>query len=185
MTAPAGYVLAGGQSRRMGRPKAFIEIGGLPMALRVARAMVDAGVQPVHLVGKDPSLASLGLPLVPDGTPDQHPLVGLVRALEHAAGIGRVRALVAPCDLPLLGPEHLVALLRADRPVVARTADRRHPLLAVLETAMLPDLQEALASRLSVRAALAALPGVELPADALLNVNHPHEIPDLPDAPVG
>jgi len=169
----------------MGSDKAFVDVGGRPMALRVARAMVDAGATPVHVVGKDPRLAKLGLPLVPDCDDAQHPLVGLVTALRHAAEQGRERVLTAPCDLPLLGPQHLAALLRADQPVVARTVDRRHPLLAVLGVEQLPALTTALEARVSVRAALAALPGIELPEDALLNVNRPDEIPDVPDAPVG
>ena len=40
----AGAVLCGGRSRRMGRDKALIEIGGVPLAMRVASAVRDAGI---------------------------------------------------------------------------------------------------------------------------------------------
>ena len=65
-----GAVLTGGASRRMGRNKALVEVGGTPMALLVADTLSAAGCEPVVLVGGDPArLAALGLRVVPDGPP--------------------------------------------------------------------------------------------------------------------
>ena len=47
----AGAVLCGGASRRMGTDKAFVEVGGQPMAERVAAALEEAGCAPVVFVG--------------------------------------------------------------------------------------------------------------------------------------
>ena len=47
----AGAILAGGQSSRMGRTKALIEIDGQPMARRVAMSLTAAGVAPVVIYG--------------------------------------------------------------------------------------------------------------------------------------
>ncbi|MBA3282918.1 MAG: NTP transferase domain-containing protein, partial [Acidimicrobiia bacterium] len=38
-----GAVLCGGASRRMGEPKALVEIDGQPLAARVAAALAAAG----------------------------------------------------------------------------------------------------------------------------------------------
>ena len=54
----AGAVLVGGASRRMGRPKALIEVDGSPMVVRVAAALSAGGCAPVRLIG--------GLATLPD-----------------------------------------------------------------------------------------------------------------------
>ena len=79
-----GFVLAGGRSRRMGRDKALLSVAGVPMALRVARALADGGCRPVTLIGRQPALAGLGLPVLAEARPDgaRHPLWGVAAALE-------------------------------------------------------------------------------------------------------
>lgn len=53
MTGPArsaGLLLAAGQGRRMGRPKALIEVDGVPLVLRALDALRDGGVHPLLVV---------------------------------------------------------------------------------------------------------------------------------------
>jgi len=53
MTGPArsaGLLLAAGQGRRMGRPKALIEVDGVPLAIRALDALRDGGVHPLFVV---------------------------------------------------------------------------------------------------------------------------------------
>jgi CTP:molybdopterin cytidylyltransferase MocA len=53
MTGPArsaGLLLAAGQGRRMGRPKALIELDGVPLVLRALGALRDGGVHPLLVV---------------------------------------------------------------------------------------------------------------------------------------
>jgi nicotine blue oxidoreductase len=45
-----GVLLAAGAGRRMGRPKALVEVGGEPLVLRAIRALQDGGCHPVHVV---------------------------------------------------------------------------------------------------------------------------------------
>lgn len=172
-----GYVLAGGRSSRMGVDKAWVVVDGRPMAVRVGRALLDGGALPVHVVGKDPKLANLGLPFVSDDSDRVHPLVGVCAALDHARSLGAARALVAPCDVPLLRGDAVARLLAADQPVVARAGGYRHSLFAVLDVEMRDALWRAVEVDSAARFALASLPGLDLPAEQLLNVNAPQEIP--------
>lgn len=83
----AGAVLAGGASRRMGRDKAAIRIGGRTMAERVHDALVTAGAEPVVLI--DPSI---------DRHPGQGPVGGVITAL-GLPGSGEGLVAVLACDL--------------------------------------------------------------------------------------
>jgi molybdenum cofactor guanylyltransferase len=79
-----GAVLAGGASRRMGRDKAAVEVGGSTMAARVVDALTAVAGQ-VVAVGRDGVLG--GVPGYPDASPDRRgPLAGLVTALGLAGG---------------------------------------------------------------------------------------------------
>lgn len=62
----AGVLLAAGAGRRMGRPKALVELGGEPLVRRGARALLDAGLAPVVVVlGADAATARALLPADP------------------------------------------------------------------------------------------------------------------------
>ncbi|MFP4511803.1 MAG: molybdenum cofactor guanylyltransferase [Acidimicrobiales bacterium] len=96
-------VLAGGTSRRMGRDKAFIELGGLPLVSRCCDAVVEAGAREVIVVGGDrPRLEALGLAVVDDSYPGRGPVGGVVTALE--AGQGPDLVVVLACDLAAPSP---------------------------------------------------------------------------------
>lgn len=162
----------------MGRDKALLCLDGEPMARRLARVLTLAGCAPVALVGRQPALATLGVPVVTEPgaeADDRHPLLGVAAAL-RAAGSGL--ALLCPCDLPGLRPEHVRALIDLGRPCVARAAGRIHPLLAVLR-AEDADRAAALASRgAGAHALTGGLEAVDLPEDALLDANRPEDLPD-------
>jgi len=175
MGMPA-YVLAGGRSARMGQDKAFMQVQGEAMALRVAAALRQGGSGTVHIVGKDPDLARLDLPFVADQSVTQHPLVGVVAALRHARSLGQERALLAPCDLPWLGGRAVALLLGHGTPCVAGDGSNRQPLLCVLDVARATELAQLAAASGSVRAALADLPVVRVSASALRNVNRPADL---------
>ncbi|EPR30676.1 Molybdopterin-guanine dinucleotide biosynthesis protein A [Alkalidesulfovibrio alkalitolerans DSM 16529] len=105
---PCGVVLAGGQSTRLGRDKAFVPYrGGDLLGLAVRRLL--ARLPEVWVIGRDPAPHGLDVPWRLDDVPGHGPAAGVMTALRST---GR-SCLVTSCDLPLLDDEHLDALLTA------------------------------------------------------------------------
>ena len=140
-------VLCGGASTRMGRDKATLLYDGVPLALRVARAL-GACVERVRLVGRDPALGALGLELLPDRHPARAPMVGIAAAL---AACEASAVLVGACDLVQLDPRVALALLAlapADggADAIAPLGPRGpEPLLASYRPRLLPELERRIA----------------------------------------
>jgi molybdopterin-guanine dinucleotide biosynthesis protein A len=101
-----GIVLAGGGSRRMGRDKAFLELGGQPLITVVIERMARMCTEVLVVAGDAHPYASLGVPVVEDRFRGVGALGGLYTGLEAAA---HELALVVGCDMPFLSLD----LLRA------------------------------------------------------------------------
>jgi len=165
-------VLAGGESRRMGRPKAELELGGRTLLACAVDAARAAGLRPVVI-----AKAGMRLPYVDaerwDEPPEpRHPLTGIVAALERAGAEGVV---ALACDTPLVPPALLSALAGgAARLTQVCTPDgRRHPLPG--RYVLTPELRTALADLAPLAAMAADL--LDWPdARALLNVNSPEDL---------
>lgn len=197
--ALVGVVLAGGQSRRMGRDKALLccdaqgRVSLLRRAADVLRAICPevwiscaagrrrAGFDCVEDEALPPALRAAGQQGV-------GPLPGLIACLSRAAREGRQGVLVLPCDMPLL-PERLLRDLingAAQYPTALavhyRTAGGwEEPLVGVYRCGALPLLREALrAGQYRVRAALPPQRKCLLPLSAadhalFANCNTPDE----------
>lgn len=174
-----GAVLTGGASRRMGVDKATITVDGVAMAARVAAALRQAGASEVVLVGRPVQ----GLASVPDDTPGEGPLGGVLTALAWAA---EDVVVVAPCDLVAPAPGAFAALADAlDRHAAAAVAIAG--LDDPLPIALRPGARDALAlafaaGERSLRRAVAGLDPVVValaPVD-LADADTPDELP--PDA---
>ena len=160
----------------MGRDKARIEIRGVPLAVRVARALAAGGCRPVNFVGD--SIAD-GYPVVADRFPGEGPLGGVLTALVAATG----DVVVAACDLPNLDEVSVRALLAADPhrrwPVVVAVADGRHVPVARWRREAAPALEVAFATGTrSWRAAFETLGALEVPIDSWssLDVDSPGDL---------
>lgn len=167
-----GAVLAGGRSVRMGRTKALVEFDGVPLAMLVAQALLDAGCAPVVLVGNVAGLLHLGLPVVrdPDDLP-RHPLAGVLAACTLGP-----RVVTAPCDLPGLTAPDVSALLAPGEPTEAYSLGRRQPLLGVVSAGSGALLRDAVQAERSALDALSGRKRVCLPDRACININTPSEL---------
>lgn len=131
-------ILAGGQSRRMGRDKALVRIdeGGETLIERVAAIAGPLGDDRLVIAPPDRGYAERlpGWRVVPDAYPDGGPPAGLLTALLEAR---EDSVLVLPVDAPFVSRPLLRSLLeRADpvRPVIPwRPGDTRQGVGRTLE----------------------------------------------------
>ena len=137
-------VLAGGASRRMGRDKLLLEVGGVPLLRRVYGAL-SARCAEIIVVGGGGGLE--GVRRVPDERPDARgPLAGIEAGL---AAAGNRLIFVAAGDMPFL-PESLVGYLlerlesHGAAAVVPRHRNRVHPLCGAYDREILPHVRSAL-----------------------------------------
>lgn len=181
----AGAVLCGGRSTRMGADKALLAVDGVPMALRAASALVGAGCSPVVAVGGDAAaLAELGLGVVPDETPGEGPLGGVLAAL-HALPSAEAVAVVA-CDMPDLADATVVALASAlaaapaaDVAVAVAQNGRLHPMCAVWRRTAAVALEACFAAgERRMQEALSTVRTVQVTVDAqdVANMNTPDDL---------
>lgn len=104
--AAAGVVLAGGQSRRMGRDKAMLPWGTstlLGTVVDVLTRSVDGPVVVVRDPGRELPPLPPGVEVVADPVADLGPVQGVAAGLRAIAGRATT-AFVASTDLPLLAP---------------------------------------------------------------------------------
>ena len=187
MTVPVlGGVLVGGWSRRMGRPKQLVEIGGVTMIEHIVEALSGV-VDEIVLLGGGPVPASLeGLERMADADGCRGPMAGILgaqRARPDACWV------VTPCDLPLLRRAAVRWLLQKRRPgtwtVLPSLDGFVEPLLALYEPESRALLEEAAAAGEHALHRLAANPRVaiaEPPAElrrCWFNANTPQELASL------
>jgi molybdenum cofactor guanylyltransferase len=178
-TSVAGAVLVGGASRRMGRPKALIDVGGEPMVVRVAAALTAGGCAPVRLIGSWTPSDDVGYPVVADRWPGEGPLGGVITAMIDAGG----DVVVAACDLPDLDAATIRAIRDAHRAneadAVVATTDRLEPALARWNGRALDRLTAIFETgERALHVALGQLDIVEVAVDpaAMRNVNAPGDL---------
>lgn len=184
-----GLVLAGGRSRRMGRDKALIDLGGRTLLERAIELVRQAGGRPVIIGPPRPELPLPGVERL-DETAGGAAAAGPLPALRHALrATGAARVVALGCDLPMLPPALLTLLAGlAERfdAVVPRAGGRLHVLAAGYRSTCLPALDAALAagdgalhailprvrSRILEEADLVPFGGPEI----FLNINTPEDL---------
>lgn len=139
MSRPSGILLAGGASRRFGRPKLVEPLDGAPLFHRPLRALLDSCEDVVIVLAPDAPEPPLPegadrARFVRDQVAHEGPLAGTRVGLEH---VRREYAVLVAADMPRVGSPLLS--LMADRgsnghqrAVVLRDADGPRPLPAVL-----------------------------------------------------
>ena len=148
--ACGGIILCGGQSSRMGYPKALLPFGPELMLPRVLRLLGQAVAPIVVVAAPDQDLPGLppDITLVRDRRGGRGPLEGLSAGL--AALAGRAEAAYATsCDVPLLVPafvRRVVERLEGYDAAVPKTDGHYHPLAAAYRLSVLPHVEALLAA---------------------------------------
>lgn len=140
--APArvGAVLAGGASRRMGRPKPMVELAGRPLISYPIAAIEAAGLEAIVVAKPSSQLPGIGCRLVEERNRSRHPLIGVITALREAGG----PVVVVPCDMPFVTGSLLSHLASIDSPLaICEAADRLHPLLGRFDPTLMDRLEVA------------------------------------------
>jgi molybdopterin-guanine dinucleotide biosynthesis protein A len=141
-------ILAGGQSRRMGRDKAFLMLAGKPMVQHV----IDAASQlrlPINLIANDIERYSVfGLPVHADLKPGGGALGGIYTALVVSE---TPSVLCLACDMPFVSPDLLRFLINQRRDsvdvVIPQVRGRLQSLHAVYHQNVIPIMEKQLARK--------------------------------------
>ena len=138
-------MLAGGRSRRMGTPKAWLDWHGTTLLRRVCGIVARGAGGPVAVVrapGQELPPLPDGVRVVEDAREGRGPMQGILAGLE---AVDADVAFVASVDLPFLHPQFVSAVCRAvDGADVAvpQIDGRRQPLAAAYRPALAPLIAE-------------------------------------------
>jgi molybdopterin-guanine dinucleotide biosynthesis protein A len=146
-----GFILAGGQSRRMGEDKALLRLGSEYLIDRPIRAL-QAVTSDVRIIGLPERYSQFGLPVIPDCVESRGPLSGIYTALKTCP---TPHALLLACDMPLICPDFCSLLLRkrprADVVLVRFDDGFIEPLCSLYSRSCLPIIEASLsAGRLKI-----------------------------------
>jgi molybdenum cofactor guanylyltransferase len=144
-----GIILCGGQSKRMGRPKAWLPFGSETMLERVVRLLGQL-VRPIAVVaapGQDVPPLPADVVIVRDEEKGRGPMQGL------AAGLSTLRdrvqaAYLSSCDVPFLRPSfvrRVIDLLGESSICVPFVNGFHHPLAAVYRVTIFDSVTRLLA----------------------------------------
>jgi molybdopterin-guanine dinucleotide biosynthesis protein A len=140
----SAFVLAGGQSSRMGHDKALLTLAGQPLIAHALTLLQTAGLSP-EIAGARSDLSSYAR-VISDPNPDLGPLSGICNALETSPSR---HAVFIPVDLPIL-PASLIAYLLHHAQITSAAvtlpsiSGAANTFPAVLDRSVLPTLKSEL-----------------------------------------
>ena len=108
-----GYILAGGNSKRMGTDKRWIRIGQYSLLERTFQLLKDSlGDKPFVVCNDEKNIFPASWEIIPDKITGKGPLGGLLGVLDHCKSDW---ALILPVDLPLITSLEIDLLLNSTR----------------------------------------------------------------------
>ena len=142
----AAALLAGGQSRRMGRDKATLALGGAPLWRRQLEILRQLGPSALLVSGREiPAWLPADTRFIPDELPGRGPLGGVAASLAAAPA---THLLALAIDMPAMTARHLAELWADASPacgVLPWLEDHPEPLAAIYPAEALPVAQAHLA----------------------------------------
>ena len=186
----ASIVLAGGESRRMGRPKCWLPAGQETFLQRIVRTVSAVAPEVIVVAAADQELPPLPrtVAVIRDLQPAGGPLVGLLSGSRQLQS-DPAYVFVSGCDTPFLRREFIarvVAGCEGYEAAVPVSARRRHPLAACYSAGSLRLLEDLIiAQEQRLQAWLNRLKVQELHAcdfstvdpelESLINLNTPED----------
>lgn len=139
-----GIILAGGKGRRMGRNKAFIDSGGVPLFERVYRVFKEIFSEIIIVTNDVLPFERYEAILQRDIILNKGALGGLYTGLFHSSNY---HAFCSACDMPLLNPR-VIEYMTEERDeydvIVPKTHDGLHPLHAIYSKKCLNPMRQLL-----------------------------------------
>jgi len=142
--AITGIILAGGKSARMGQDKAFIEVDGVPIILRIFAVFNRLFRETIIVANEKEPYTELNIPVYSDLVPGQGALGGLYTGLVYSTFS---YSFCVACDMPFLDRaliEYLLTRIEQYDAVVPRTSDGLQPLHAVYSKQCLDPIRHLL-----------------------------------------
>lgn len=143
-TDVAGVILAGGESSRMGRNKALLEVNGERMIETAYRRMAELFDEVLLVTNTPESYDFIPCRKIADIHPGMGPLGGIHAALSSTVA---ERAFVIACDMPGLNPRlirELCGIEGGGDVVIPETPGGLEPLHAVYSKSCLPKMEQML-----------------------------------------
>jgi molybdenum cofactor guanylyltransferase len=183
-----GVVLAGGRSQRMGRDKAFLDVGCETFLRRTGRNLAQAtsGLVVISVASETSRHAETGWPLIQDALDlrDHGPIAGVVSAMRWAAESQEFdRIVTLPVDMPFITAPAVAFLAEASPATsVAVTGGNPIPTFAVWPLSALDTIERLVRENglRALHAVQARLGAVPISMDAFepsqfINVNTPED----------
>lgn len=141
MTTIEAFVLAGGQSSRMGQDKGLMPLRGKPMVSYVIQTLQRAGL-PVRIIAHHPAYKKFNLPLYKDSVVEKGPMGGLLTALENTTAD---LVLLVGCDMPLISIEmihYLISSVDSEHLVLSVVEDKPNPLFSLYPRTLIAEVRK-------------------------------------------
>tara|TARA_R100000935_G_scaffold58450_1_gene95632 strand:- start:642 stop:1232 length:591 start_codon:yes stop_codon:yes gene_type:complete len=135
------FILAGGESRRMGTDKGLVNFKGMPMILHILK-ILDKLHLPTSIISSNQEYLKFGKPVHKDVIPDKGPLGGLYTALETS---NSSMVILLACDMPSInseGIQSLLALAETGKITVATDAMQISPFFACYPTSLKKEVEK-------------------------------------------
>ncbi len=137
-----GIVLAGGENKRMGVDKAFLEVAGSPIIENVLRALGSIVHRIIIVTNSPERYLAYKARVIADRLDQRGPLTGIYSGLSVS---GSEYNIVVACDMPFLNADLLAYLMKLAPgydAVVPTFKERAEPLHAVYSKSLLPMIEK-------------------------------------------
>lgn len=135
------FVLAGGQSSRMGEDKGLIPLNGKAMVSYIIQTLQKARLS-VKLIANHAAYRNFSLPVYGDVVINKGPMGGLLTALENTSAD---LVLLVGCDMPLISVEaiaYLISSIDREHLIVSMINNKPNPLFSLYPSSLKTAVRE-------------------------------------------